>query len=124
MIAIGTIPASYVLICTKYVKAGIVVIVSITVVALATEIGAVPGGATENFLKRYIAFTIGGIISLFFALVFFPAKASTRMVSTQPIHRYSFSIIHSVGSALRVLASLLVCLFEARPGAYFHPALA
>lgn len=80
MIAIGTVPAAYVLICTKYVKAGIVTIVSITVVALATEVETVPGTATENFLKRYIAFTIGAVISLFVAVAFFPVKASTRMV--------------------------------------------
>lgn len=80
MIGIGTVPAAYVIICTKYVKAGIVTIVSITVVALATEIGAVPGAATENFLKRYIAFTIGAVISLFVSVGFYPVKASTRMV--------------------------------------------
>jgi hypothetical protein len=80
MIGVGTIPAAYVLICTKYVKAGIVTIVSITVVALATEIDTVGGSATENFLKRYIAFTIGAIISLFVAVAFYPVKASTRMV--------------------------------------------
>jgi uncharacterized membrane protein YgaE (UPF0421/DUF939 family) len=80
MIGIGTIPAAYVLICTKYIKAGIVTIVSITVVALATEIGTVPGTATENFLKRYIAFTIGAIISLFVSVGFYPVKASNRMV--------------------------------------------
>ena len=80
MIAIGTVPAAYVLICTKYVKAGIVTIVSITVVALATELGTVPGSSTENFLKRYIAFMIGAAVSLFVVVAFFPVKASTRMV--------------------------------------------
>lgn len=80
MIGVGTIPAAYVLICTKYLKAGIVTIVSITVVALATEIDTVAGSATENFLKRYIAFMIGAVISLFVAVGFYPVKASTRMV--------------------------------------------
>lgn len=80
MIGIGTVPAAYVLICTKFIKAGIVTIVSITVVALATEVGTVPGTATENFLKRYIAFTIGAAVSLLVSVGFFPVKASTRMI--------------------------------------------
>lgn len=82
MITIGTFPAAYVLVCTKYVKAGIVIIVSITVVALATEVGTVPGNANENFLKRYIAFMIGAVVSLFVVVLLFPVKASTRMVES------------------------------------------
>jgi uncharacterized membrane protein YgaE (UPF0421/DUF939 family) len=80
MIAIGTVPAAYVIVCTQYVKAGIVVIVSITVIALATEVGTVPGTSTENFLKRYIAFMIGAIVSLLVIVALWPVKASDRMI--------------------------------------------
>ena len=43
IMALGIIPASYIIVCSKYPKAGIVTIVSITVVALATQIETVPG---------------------------------------------------------------------------------
>lgn len=80
MICIGTIPASYVIVGSRFVKAGIVTIVSITVVAMATELETVPGSATENFLKRFIAFMIGAAVALIFGVVLLPVKARTRMV--------------------------------------------
>ena len=43
MIAIGIVPAAYVIVGSKYIKAGIVSSVSITVVALATEVRTVAG---------------------------------------------------------------------------------
>ena len=43
IICIGLIPATYVQLGTKYPKAGMVSIVSICVVALATELETVPG---------------------------------------------------------------------------------
>ncbi|KAL8831780.1 MAG: hypothetical protein Q9191_000666 [Dirinaria sp. TL-2023a] len=53
-----------------------------SVVALATELGTVPGTSTENFLKRYIAFMIGGIVALIVEMVFLPVKARTRLVES------------------------------------------
>ena len=44
MILIGIVPCTYVQLGTKYPKAGMVCIVSICVVSLATELGTVPGG--------------------------------------------------------------------------------
>lgn len=43
MICIGVFPAAYVQLGSKYPKAGIVAIVSMSVVALATELKTVPG---------------------------------------------------------------------------------
>lgn len=99
MICIGLIPATYVQLGTKYPKAGMVGIVSMCVVALATELEAVPGRshmgklhrnsslyhigtATENFLKRWIAFMIGGAVALVVELVLFPVKARSRLVES------------------------------------------
>lgn len=48
MIAIGIFPAAYVIVGSKYVKSGIVSSVSITVVALATEVGTVPGNVAHH----------------------------------------------------------------------------
>ena len=43
MVAIGITPAFYVFLGSKYNKAGAVTIISICIVALATELGTVPG---------------------------------------------------------------------------------
>lgn len=99
MICIGLIPATYVQLGTKYPKAGMVGIVSMCVVALTTELETVPGRshmsklppnlglrhlgtATEIFLKRWIAFTIGGVVALLVELVLFPVKASARLIES------------------------------------------
>lgn len=82
MICIGVIPSAYVQLGTQYPKAGMVSIISMSVVALATELGTVPGTGTENFLKRYIAFMIGGVVALIVEMVFLPVKARTRLVES------------------------------------------
>ncbi|KAI9878349.1 MAG: hypothetical protein M1830_001167 [Pleopsidium flavum] len=80
MICVGLIPATYVQLGTKYRKAGIVAIVSMCVVALSTELKTVPGTATENFLKRLIAFMIGGVVAVVVQVILLPVKARTRLV--------------------------------------------
>ncbi|KKY16868.1 putative uncharacterized membrane protein [Phaeomoniella chlamydospora] len=80
MIGIGLVPAAYVLLGSKYVKAGIVTSISITVVALATEVSSASGTATQTFLRRFLAFTIGAAVALAVQLIFLPVKARTRMV--------------------------------------------
>ena len=50
MIGIGLVPAAYVLLGSKYVKAGIVTSISITVVALATEVSSA-SGTTRRVLR-------------------------------------------------------------------------
>lgn len=40
------------------------------------------GTATENFLKRWIAFMIGGVVAITVEMVIFPVKARTRMVES------------------------------------------
>lgn len=97
MICIGLIPAAYVQLGTKYPKAGMVGIVSMCVVALTTELETVPGRshmgkvprilgshnigtATENFLKRWLTFMVGGFVALVVEMVLFPVKASERLV--------------------------------------------
>ena len=82
MIAIALFPCAYVQLGTKYPKAGMVCIVSICVVALSTELETVPGTATESFLKRWIAFMIGGAVALVVEVVLLPVKARTRLVES------------------------------------------
>ncbi|KAH6717325.1 hypothetical protein BKA61DRAFT_601505 [Leptodontidium sp. MPI-SDFR-AT-0119] len=82
ILVIGIIPSTYIQLGSKYVKAGMVSIISMTVVALATEDGTVPGSATENFLKRLIAFLIGGVVALLVEVVLFPVRARDRLVES------------------------------------------
>lgn len=82
ILVIGIIPSTYVQLGTKYVKAGMVAIVSMSVVALGTEDQTVIGTATEIFLKRWIAFLIGGVVALLVEFVLFPVKARDRLVES------------------------------------------
>ncbi|KAH7312876.1 hypothetical protein BKA65DRAFT_516816 [Rhexocercosporidium sp. MPI-PUGE-AT-0058] len=82
ILVIGIIPSTYIQLGSKYVKAGMVSIISMCVVALATEDGTVPGTATENFLKRLIAFLIGGVVALLVEVVLFPVRARDRLVES------------------------------------------
>jgi hypothetical protein len=82
ILVIGIIPSTYIQLGSKYVKAGMVSIISMCIVALATEDHTVPGSATENFLKRFIAFLIGGVVALIVEVVLFPVKARDRLVES------------------------------------------
>lgn len=82
ILAIGIIPSAYVQLSTEYVKVGMVSIISMCVVALATEDQTVTGTATDIFLKRWIAFLIGGFVALMVELILFPVKARDRLVES------------------------------------------
>ena len=82
MLVIGIIPSTYIQLGSQYVKAGMVSIISMCIVALATADQTVPGSATENYLKRLIAFLIGGTVALFVEIVLLPIKARDRLVES------------------------------------------
>ncbi|KAG9229175.1 hypothetical protein BJ875DRAFT_387903 [Amylocarpus encephaloides] len=83
ILIIGIIPSTYLQLGSKYIKAGMVSIISMCVVSLATISQTVPGDtATENFLKRFIAFLIGGMLALILQFTFIPVKARDRLVES------------------------------------------
>jgi hypothetical protein len=82
MLVIGIIPSTYIQLGSKYIKAGMVSIVSMCIVALAIEDQTTPGTPTDTFLKRFIAFLIGGIVALVVEVVLFPVKARDRLVES------------------------------------------
>ncbi|KAK2630622.1 hypothetical protein QTJ16_001442 [Diplocarpon rosae] len=82
LLVLGIIPSAYVQLGTKYVKAGMVSIISMCVVALATVDNTVPGTASENFLRRVIAFLIGGGVALVVEVLLFPVRARDRLVES------------------------------------------
>jgi uncharacterized membrane protein YgaE (UPF0421/DUF939 family) len=81
ILVIGIIPSTYVQLGSKYVKAGMVCIISMCVVALAA-IDTVPNNPTETFLKRLVAFIIGGVVALVVEAILFPVKARDRLVES------------------------------------------
>ncbi|CZT43478.1 related to Lactobacillus putative histidine protein kinase SppK [Rhynchosporium secalis] len=97
ILIIGIIPSTYIQLGSKYVKAGMVCIISMAVVALATVDATVPGSATENFLKRLIAFLIGGIVALGVEMIIFPVRARDRLVE-------------SLAASVRQISEMEACL--------------
>ncbi|KAH6673851.1 hypothetical protein B0J14DRAFT_480965 [Halenospora varia] len=82
MLVIGIVPSAYLQLGSKYVKVGMVSIISMCVVAIGTVNTVVPGSATANFLKRFIAFLIGGVVALMVQVVLLPVKARDRLVES------------------------------------------
>ncbi|KAL8659757.1 MAG: hypothetical protein Q9226_000253 [Calogaya cf. arnoldii] len=82
MVCVALIPSTYVQLGSKYPKAGMVCIVSICVMALSTELQTVPGSPTETFLRRWLAFVVGGVVALAVEIGFLPVKARTRLVES------------------------------------------
>ncbi|EHK97286.1 putative Uncharacterized membrane protein [Glarea lozoyensis 74030] len=82
LLVVGIIPSAYVQLGSQYVKAGMVSIISMCIVCLATTSRTVPGTATENYLKRFIAFLIGGVVALIVQFTFVPVKARDRLVES------------------------------------------
>ncbi|KAH8894056.1 hypothetical protein GQ53DRAFT_839737 [Thozetella sp. PMI_491] len=81
ILVVGIIPSTYVQLATPYVKAGMIAIVSMCVVALAT-VQNTSTPAWENFLKRMAAFVAGGAIALLVEMVLYPVRARHRLVES------------------------------------------
>ncbi|KAJ6256284.1 LOW QUALITY PROTEIN: hypothetical protein Dda_8781 [Drechslerella dactyloides] len=86
MLYFGFLVAYYVQLNTRYVKAGMVLTISMVVVSVGTVIeyipGTVPGTALANFGKRATAMIIGGSAALIVQTVLFPVKARAQLVET------------------------------------------
>ncbi|KAF3129726.1 hypothetical protein TWF594_010850 [Orbilia oligospora] len=86
MLYFGFLVAFYIQLNTRYVKAGMVLTISMVVVSVGTSIdyipGTVRGTALENFLKRAVAMIIGGSGALIVQTVIFPVKARVKLVET------------------------------------------
>jgi hypothetical protein len=97
ILVIGIIPSTYIQLGSKYIKAGMVSIISMSIVALATIDKTVPGTATENFLKRLIAFLIGGVVALIVEVAVLPVRARDRLVE-------------SLAASIRQISEMEACL--------------
>ncbi|KAK3944791.1 hypothetical protein QBC46DRAFT_455849 [Diplogelasinospora grovesii] len=80
ILILGVIPSAYVQLGTPYVKAGMIAIISMCIVALATVQRT--GAAWENFTRRLIAFLVGGIVALIVEVAIYPVRARDRLVES------------------------------------------
>lgn len=74
----GVLPSIYIQLATKYVKAGMIAIISMTVVALATV--NLSGTGVENFYTRLGTFVVGGTVAMVVEIGLYPVRARDRLV--------------------------------------------
>ncbi|KAH9891418.1 hypothetical protein F4778DRAFT_333778 [Xylariomycetidae sp. FL2044] len=82
ILVIGIIPSTYVQLGTPYVKTGIISIVSMSVVGLATIVARANDQPWEIYVKRLACFLIGGIVALCVEMFLFPVRARDRLVES------------------------------------------
>lgn len=75
---LGVIPGAFLQIGTKYVKAGMIGIISMCVVALVSYSRETP--AWEIFVQRLVAFVIGGTFAILVEISLYPVRARDRLV--------------------------------------------
>ncbi|KAI1503683.1 hypothetical protein F5X99DRAFT_87720 [Biscogniauxia marginata] len=104
---LGIIPSSYIHLGTQYVKTGIISLVSMSVVGLATVVQPKGEQPWEIYLKRMICFLIGGTVALLVELILFPVRARDRLVeslasSIQQISNMEASIAVGIDSPTNI----------------------
>ncbi|KAI0525983.1 hypothetical protein F5B22DRAFT_588557 [Xylaria bambusicola] len=80
ILAIGLIPASYVQLATPYVKAGIICMISLSVVGLTIANPANNDAPWQIYVKRLACFLAGGTVALVIEMTIFPVRARDRLV--------------------------------------------
>ncbi|KAI0109924.1 hypothetical protein F4814DRAFT_424985 [Daldinia grandis] len=82
VLVFGIIPSCYIQLGTPYVKTGIISMVSMSVVGLATILQPIGENAWEIFVKRMVCFLVGGTIALLVEMFLFPVRARDRLVES------------------------------------------
>lgn len=97
ILLLGVVPSVYIQVCTKYVKAGMISIVSMSVVALGKSLSSVflearltlhlaavntSATAYEVFYKRLVAFLVGGLVAMLVEIFIAPVRARDRLVES------------------------------------------
>ncbi|KAI1081828.1 hypothetical protein F5B20DRAFT_535492 [Whalleya microplaca] len=107
ILVIGIIPSSYIHLGTPYVKTGIISIVSMSVVALATILQQPVNETWAIFVQRMVCFLIGGTVALLVEMLFFPVRARDRLVeslasSIQQISQMEASLAVGIDSPMNL----------------------
>lgn len=98
VVLFGIVPSIYVQVATKYVKAGMISIISIAVVALSAVNTSAPG--YEVFYQRLVAFIIGGVDAVLVEIFIFPVRARDRLVDSLAdavVHVQNMQAVIAVG---------------------------
>ncbi|KAI0847573.1 hypothetical protein F5Y00DRAFT_241193 [Daldinia vernicosa] len=82
VLVFGIIPSTYIHLGTPYKKTGIISMVSMSVVGLASILKPRGENAWEVFVKRMVCFLVGGTIALLVEMFLFPVRARDRLVES------------------------------------------
>ncbi|PTB70639.1 hypothetical protein BBK36DRAFT_1174993 [Trichoderma citrinoviride] len=81
VLAFTLLPAAYFHVATKYVKAGAAAIISMNVVAIASE-NVNTEQPQQVYYQRLIAFLVGGVTAAFVEIAIYPVRARDRLVES------------------------------------------
>ncbi|TQV98718.1 Malate transporter, aliminium toerance [Cordyceps javanica] len=98
VVLLGIVPSIYIQVATKYVKAGMISIISMAVVALSAVNTTAPG--YEVFYKRLVAFIIGGVVAVLIEIFIYPVRARDRLVDSLAaavVHVQNMQAVIAVG---------------------------
>lgn len=107
VLVFGIMPSSYIHLGTPFVKTGIISLVSMSVVGLATILQPSGDRPWEIFVKRMVCFLVGGTIALLVEMFLFPVRARDRLVESlastiQQISQMESSVAVGIDSPLNV----------------------
>ncbi|KAI0458667.1 hypothetical protein F5B21DRAFT_458984 [Xylaria acuta] len=95
ILAIGLLPASYIHLATSYVKVGIISMISMSVVGLATVVRVNDDAPWQVYVKRLVCFLVGGTVAIAVETFLFPARARDRLVESLVSSISQISIMES-----------------------------
>ncbi|KAI0489695.1 hypothetical protein F4859DRAFT_461851 [Xylaria cf. heliscus] len=95
ILTIGLLPASYIHLATPYVKAGIISMVSLSVVGLTTVVHVNDDAPWQVYVKRLVCFLVGGTVAIAVETFLFPVRARDRLVESLVSSISQISIMES-----------------------------
>ncbi|KAI3332019.1 hypothetical protein HD806DRAFT_546290 [Xylariaceae sp. AK1471] len=95
VLAIGLLPGSYIQWNTPYIKAGVIYMVSLSLVGIATVVRVNSDSPSQICIKRLVSFLIGGAVAVTVEMVIFPVRARDRLVESLASALTQISIMES-----------------------------
>ncbi|KAI0117699.1 hypothetical protein GGR51DRAFT_499768 [Nemania sp. FL0031] len=95
ILAIGLLPSSYIHLATQYVKAGIICMISLSVVGMATVVRTNADEPWQIYIKRLICFLVGGTVAVLVEMILYPVRARDRLVESLVSSISQISIMES-----------------------------
>ncbi|KAI2624822.1 hypothetical protein GGS21DRAFT_319545 [Xylaria nigripes] len=98
ILALGILPGTYVQVATPYVKAGLIAMISLSVVGITTVVRVNDDLAWQTYVKRLICFLVGGTVALLVEMIVFPVRARDMLVESLASTISQTSIMQSSSS--------------------------